>query len=603
MSLTAKQIEELNAAAARKEAGKASATDVQNLDYATKTFNYKYVSPVAKAAGISGVGLGVKDNTLGTASLAGASQMLNPSQSTGKQVGGGSGGGGGASWGAGNYTSPTVSPMKNVIDTAKATTSPEVETIKEYTQANTPEAVTEAINKEQDTTIALGLTDEEPEVRGVKTIMDDISKAVLPTEALPQAPDFTALLNQYRMQYGVLGLENQLNELRAAEEELVASKRIRSANEMGKTVGMNVIEGRVNEVERQENERIDAVQRQIKNITNQLNTKYDVINTLMQTEATDYNTAVENYDRKMEQNITLFNAAKGIQEEEKDELQRFRDTASSNAEILINTWNEKGVSYDQLTDADKAMLSKLSLQSGKGASYYQSLAQANSGKTVLTEIDNEEAGTTTVVNTDGTTKTIVTRPKTVGQVMELSKQILGDQKIVMDAIAKITGGDGKVDPKKMIALRNDIATNRPTLLSWFDKTYPPSKVLNEQNYPRTVASNKWETVASEVDGGTRLPSEPKGEEGKAATTKANYEKEVRDTVAKFVKEVTGSDGKVNPAEMFQLRQDVAENAPDLLTWFDKAYEPKNLLNPKYYPFGIEDNSWATAMQEDENKKK
>ena len=63
-----------------------------------------------------------------------------------------------------------------------------------------------------------------------------------------------------------------------------------------------------------------------------------------------------------------------------------------------------------------------------------------------------------------------------------------------------------------------------------------------------------------------------------------------------IKAITGADGKVAVGKMIQIRNNIAQNAPELLKWFDSNYSPKKVLNPqdqnatKYYM----SNSWNPA---------
>lgn len=64
---------------------------------------------------------------------------------------------------------------------------------------------------------------------------------------------------------------------------------------------------------------------------------------------------------------------------------------------------------------------------------------------------------------------------------------------VIADIKAITGGDGKVDTAKILQIRQNIAENAPEFLSWFDKTYPPSSVLNtnDETALEYIYNNKW----------------------------------------------------------------------------------------------------------------
>lgn len=66
----------------------------------------------------------------------------------------------------------------------------------------------------------------------------------------------------------------------------------------------------------------------------------------------------------------------------------------------------------------------------------------------------------------------------------------------------------------------------------------------------------------------------------------------RNYIKSDVDSITGSDGYVDPNKMKALRQDIALNDPELLSWFDKAYQPKDMLNPEHYSYEIGENEWS-----------
>ena len=278
----------------------------------------------------------------------------------------------------------------------------------DYESFQSNEEATEIINADQEQDVQSASESEDPPVRKTtQDIMKEIETQVAPEVEKPVA-DFTESLEEYRTEYGVEGLETQLNDLRAQEEELQAIKRQRVASERGKTVAMNVIEGRVSETERQENERIDALNRTINSVTNQLNTKYNVIDTLMKTQEMDYNSSVASYDKEMASNISMFNTAKGIEEAEKTEIERERDNARSNAQIILNSYTSAGRTYDELTEPERTSLAKLGVESGLGTSFFQNVLKTSAGKDILTTIVSADDTKATILYKDGTTKTVST---------------------------------------------------------------------------------------------------------------------------------------------------------------------------------------------------
>lgn len=54
----------------------------------------------------------------------------------------------------------------------------------------------------------------------------------------------------------------------------------------------------------------------------------------------------------------------------------------------------------------------------------------------------------------------------------------------------------------------------------------------------------------------------------------------KEAIQKDIKRITGSDGYVDSKKIIKIRQSVAINSPELLSWFDKAYPPHVVLNPE-----------------------
>jgi len=349
--------------------------------------------------------------------------------------------------------------------------------VSDYSGVNTLADANKAINENQQKDAAGAAVSGEPETRKtIEDIMKEITTAVTPTTAKPAAADFMGAITGYRSEYGVSALETQLDELRAQEMDLIAAKQTRIAAERGKPVATNVIEGRVSEVERQENERIGVVQRSIANATNQLNTKYNIINTLMKAKEMDYNAAVASYDKEMSTNISIFNAARNILEEEKSETERQIDNARSNAQIVLNAYTAGGMTYDKLSNTEKANLTKLGVQSGLGADFFANALKVSQGKDILTTIVSADDTKATILYKDGTTKTISTglpakkTTGTGGKATEGELKIFYKQSMEAE-LKKVVGTDGYVSPESWATARRKWSSNTAYGSADFDDAF------------------------------------------------------------------------------------------------------------------------------------
>lgn len=396
-----------------------------------------------------------------------------------------------------------VLPGQAAAATTPTPTAPTAsQTTPNYSAITTPDQANAFINSDQGKDTAGGASAEPPTRKTTEDYMKELQAQITPEKPKPVEFSAEKALTDARTQYGVTELETQVNDLKAQEAEILAQKQARTNAEKGKSVALNVISGRISEVEQQENERLGVIQRSIANATNQLATKYNVVENLMNAKKLDYDNAVKEYDKDFATNITLFNAAKGLSEEAKSEVERAQDTAKANAQIALNAYTARGSTYSDLSAGEQANLTKLGIQSGLGADFFANVMAVSGGKDILTTITGADDTQASIIYKDGTVKTVKTglAPKktasTSGGTTATQKkenETEANRQLVQKDIASITGGDGFVDTVKIKQLRRDIAINNPELLTWFDNAYPPADILNpnDGNNFELINKNKW----------------------------------------------------------------------------------------------------------------
>lgn len=217
----------------------------------------------------------------------------------------------------------------------------------------------------------------------------------------PERPKLLETYSQLRSEQNLTELEQQLIELQAQEEDIIATKRQRTGLERDKPVAQNVIEGRVGMVERQEAERIDLVRRQIQTKTDQINTAYKVIGTIMDLTTKDYELAKDEYDTKFSQTMQVTELLRGLRRDEMDEKQYFESTARANLQIYANAIQGGNLSYADLTPAQKTEITQLEVKSGLPPGFISNLKLNPKDQIVFTNSNN---GVTQVgvQNPDGT---------------------------------------------------------------------------------------------------------------------------------------------------------------------------------------------------------
>lgn len=213
--------------------------------------------------------------------------------------------------------------------------------------------------------------------------------------ALISRVDETARL---RGEMGVATLEQQVNDLKAQEEEVVAQRRQRTQGEIDKPVAMNVISGRVSEVERQENERLDAIGRQKSRAIDNLNTSYNIINQYVQNLGLDYGDAVQRYDSEFNKNLQVYDIVMKQESEARAEAREERKIASANLATMMNLVTSGNLSYDNMPSDQKLMINKLEVQSGMPLGTMSQL-KMSAKDSIVSHSTND--GVTSVVTVDG----------------------------------------------------------------------------------------------------------------------------------------------------------------------------------------------------------
>lgn len=189
----------------------------------------------------------------------------------------------------------------------------------------------------------------------------------------PTTPNYYDTLTGLRSQYGVPTLESDLNDLNKQYEDLQAELRQRTNYAEGQKVPMGVIAGRVGEVERQQNERLDAVRRQIQTKTDQLNMANTNISNFMKTKQLDYETASAAYEKQMSAATNMLEQFRGMRKDELDAKQKDADNARANLNVLYNQITEGGLDVKNLSPMEAAKFAQMELKSGYPVGTFLSL--------------------------------------------------------------------------------------------------------------------------------------------------------------------------------------------------------------------------------------
>ncbi len=229
-------------------------------------------------------------------------------------------------------------------------------------------------------------------------LRESILTQVEPEGGRPDPLDRIDEYERLRGEQGVEDLEATLTDLKAGKEELYATRRLRSQEAEGQPVPLGVIAGRVGEIERQENERIDAINREINTVVDQLQTSYAVIETYMSFLNMDYQDAVNAYNTEFSQNMQIYQ----LVDAEMDEREA---AARSNLQIYMNAITSGNLNYGDLSGDQKLTLNKLEVQSGLPVGFTSTLKMNPKDRILATSSDKTEAwvldsnGNMTVIKT------------------------------------------------------------------------------------------------------------------------------------------------------------------------------------------------------------
>lgn len=274
---------------------------------------------------------------------------------------------------------------------------------------------------------------------------------LLPSTPAPTPINRVETLEKLRTEYKVGDLETELNTLKDEKRIIEESQRKRVANEQGKPVALGVIAGRTDEITRQENEKLDFVNRKLQAVNDELTTKYSTIKTLIDFKGLDYNDAVEAYDKEFDRNVKMYSLISAEQNE-------IKDSARANLQIIQNSIIKGNATFSSLPAETQATITKLELQSGLPIGFTASL-KADPNANIIFTTSNEGVTQVGFRNADGTVevKSYGTR---ISSNSEADKKRSYTNSAVQDASNGVTLKDmfkiyqGYLDPNDIYTIYN-----------------------------------------------------------------------------------------------------------------------------------------------------
>ncbi len=285
-----------------------------------------------------------------------------------------------------------------------------------------------------------------PALSSATQIADQI-KSQLPTN-MPEAPKTADMFNQQKQALGVDSLEGTVNSITDQLRTIEATKRQQINSEMGKAVPLNVIQGRVSEAERQQNERIDALNREKAYAVDQLNSAYKSIDLVMKFAQTDFENAKSLYDSKFKQTMDILTMAHGIEQDQISIAMKQQDVARANAQIMMNAIKDGGMDYNSLPPETMAQMNKLELQSGLPIGFFGAIKKDPKADIVSTTSADGQIQVL-LRNPDGSMKLQTYGTKSAGgakpTAAEVQRSAISD---MSRTLAEAGGSDGVVSPQE-----------------------------------------------------------------------------------------------------------------------------------------------------------
>jgi len=203
--------------------------------------------------------------------------------------------------------------------------------------------------------------------------MEEIKQRVLPEEEMPEPPKLSEEFQRLRGEYGLDQLEQDLAELKNMEREQQAIRRQRLTGTYEERTRMSAIQGQVSEVERQEAERIDTINREIAYRADLVNSAYKIIDVSMNYLQMDWQNAKEWWTDKFNANLSLYKQLRSEFETDRTFEQQQREweqsTAMANLQIYIDMVSNGQLFYENLSEAERTEITKLEVKSGLGAGF------------------------------------------------------------------------------------------------------------------------------------------------------------------------------------------------------------------------------------------
>lgn len=329
-----------------------------------------------------------------------------------------------------------------------------------------------------------------------QTVVDMMAQQ--PTGGSDYQGKLADLRNKYNVQQDEQGLQSLDDEAMAIENDLVARRNAARSQ----PVAMGVIAGRVGEIERQQMERLNQVNRDRQYLANSLSQKQSIIGSMIDAYGADYKSAQEDFDKRYNRSMQAIDMFRTIRKDEVSEksalasaelaqkkyedekLQQRKDDAKAKLAVIYGSITDGVMNPETIKSPAMALqIGQLELQAGMPLGWFTGLQDKNPDKIYHTTAES--------INEKG--ERILTAMFTDKRTGEPSyyKQNLGvDAKALIDLQKGINENSMfAVDKQlKQQQLMNSILTGQKSYIDIAkDMTAAPGNFINPKNSAYGVA--------------------------------------------------------------------------------------------------------------------
>ena len=202
-----------------------------------------------------------------------------------------------------------------------------------------------------------------PTVRESSKLLEKLAD-VFSTEKAPAPPSLAQTFQEQRAALGVGEFETRLSDIDGKLAQLDADYSSVLEEEEGRLVSMGAIQRRQSALGIEYNRQKRDLIAERDSVARILDVKYGIINTMVNLTGQDYANASQAYQVKFNQAITLFNAFRGVEQDQISDLQRKEDVARANVQIMANLLKQSNVDFTTLSPATQLEIRKAETQAG-----------------------------------------------------------------------------------------------------------------------------------------------------------------------------------------------------------------------------------------------